>query len=164
MGRTFLRLSRLRGGVFHCPTPLLHNDQEKNSVVRFHGFRPKRWRRGVVDPINHLKSLAKWLQLTFSNIHRISGATKVRVNQFIEFGKGYNGTDFYVYICLICVNRTKNCSRKLSFHFCNTKRDHLVPTCFIVCIDKVWHEVKISWKLGKKYILTSTKEIWNFKL
>ena len=72
--QAFFRRNRLGGGQVggaevHCPTPL-HDDQEKNSVVRFHGFLPKMMTSWVCG--SYLRS-TKWPQV---NVSRISRSTK----------------------------------------------------------------------------------------
>ena len=156
-GSDFFMLNRLGAGPLYCPTPLLHNDQEKNQLLLLHNdqeknqlllfisFCLKRWRPGIVDPI-WLKKFTKvnadqicWATIQSFWNNQFVDNVKMHYNIFLTFSDKtrWSITLLYhmaLYACLIFVNIKKNCRRKLSFYFCNNKRDHSVLSCFIVCI------------------------------
>ena len=149
-GSDFVTLNRLGGAGWTVvlPYPSFTRWWRKKSVARFHEFLPKTMTSWDCESYLWLKKFTK------VNADQISGVTKQSfwTNQLVDDVKMLYNICFLtfsdktrwcitwlyhmaLYVCLIFVNRKKNCRRKLSFYFCNTKRDHSVLTCFIVCID-----------------------------
>ena len=145
----------------------------KKSAVSFDRFLPKTmasWDCG---------SYFSFKKFTKVTADQISGASKQSFwnHQSLDHvKKHYNVLLIFSDIARWCITSLCQTAAYICLIFVIGKKTDAQNCCLISAIPnvtiqfwlvsssvqiKVRYEVKIAWKLGKKYILTSTKEIWN---